>query len=116
MAAIHAALLGIGIETGDTVVVASDLYGVTRSLLAQFEAFGVETRYVDILDLEEVERVVSETRARALYFESISNPLLRVADVDRLVEIGRTHHALTLIDNTFATRISFAPPSWASIW
>ena len=109
MAAIHAALLGIGIETGDTVVVASDLYGVTRSLLAQFEAFGVETRYVDILDLEEVERVVAETRARALYFESISNPLLRVADVGRLVEIGRTHRAVTLIDNTFATPYLLRP-------
>jgi len=109
MAAIHAAFLGIGIESGDTIVVASDLYGVTRTLLGQFEAFGVETRYVDILDLEEVERVVIETRARAVYFESISNPLLRVADVDRLVEIGRAHRAVTLIDNTFATPYLLRP-------
>src|SRR5579864_9334826 len=86
MAAIHAAFVGVGLESGDSVVVASDLYGVTRSLLGQLASFEIGTHYVDILNLDEVERALSSTRARLLYLETISNPLLRVPDLRACIE------------------------------
>jgi cystathionine beta-lyase/cystathionine gamma-synthase len=109
MAAIHAAFLGIGLEAGDSVVVASDLYGVTRSLLSLFTSFDITATYVDILDLNAVDSVMLQTGARALYFESISNPLLRVPDVRACIDIAHARRALVLIDNTFATPYLLRP-------
>jgi cystathionine gamma-synthase/methionine-gamma-lyase len=109
MAAIHAALLGVGLESGDVVLAASDLYGVTRGLLAQLENLGVHTDFVNILDLEQVEQALTETRARVLYFESISNPLLRIPDVSELTRLAHSHRAIVVIDNTFATPYLFRP-------
>lgn len=109
MAAIHAALLGVGLESDDVVLSASDLYGVTRSLFMQLANVGVHTRFVDILDLAQVELTLEETRARVLYFESISNPLLRIPDVAELTRIAHSHRAIVVIDNTFATPYLFRP-------
>lgn len=106
MAAIHAALLAPGLQAGDTVVAATDLYGVTHSLLAQLAPLGIETRYVDALDLAAVEAALP---AKILYFESISNPLLRVADAAGLIELGHRHGATVIIDNTFASPYLFRP-------
>src|SRR5437868_7013673 len=48
MAAIHGALIGLGLESGDRLVAGTDLYGVTRSLLVQMAAFGIETHFVNL--------------------------------------------------------------------
>jgi cystathionine gamma-synthase len=109
MAAIHAAFLGGGLEAGDSVVVASDLYGVTRSLLTQFMSFEIASHYVDILDLEAVERTLSESHARLLYLETISNPLLRVPDLRACIDIAHRLRALIVVDNTFATPYLLRP-------
>jgi cystathionine gamma-synthase/methionine-gamma-lyase len=109
MAAIHAALVGLGLETGDVILSASDLYGVTRALLGQLENLGVHTRFVDILDIDQVERALVDSRARVLYFESMSNPLLRVPDVEALIRLARAHRAAAVVDNTFLTPYLFRP-------
>jgi cystathionine beta-lyase/cystathionine gamma-synthase len=109
MAAMHAALLGTGIEADDTVVVARDLYGVTRSLLMQLEQFGVSHRFVNVLEPAEVERALGETGARVLCCESISNPLLRVPNLERLVEVAHNYRAAVVLDNTFATPYLLQP-------
>jgi O-acetylhomoserine/O-acetylserine sulfhydrylase-like pyridoxal-dependent enzyme len=66
MAAMHAALLSAGLETGDSVLVASDLYGVTRSLMVHLQQFGIDHASIDILNLAEVERALERTGARVL--------------------------------------------------
>jgi cystathionine gamma-synthase/methionine-gamma-lyase len=109
MAAVHAALVGVGLEAGDALVVASDLYGVTRSLLTQLLSFEIASHYVDILDLDAVDRILASTGARILYLETISNPLLRVPDLRACVEIAHRHHALVVVDNTFATPYLLRP-------
>jgi cystathionine beta-lyase/cystathionine gamma-synthase len=109
MAAMHAALLSAGLETGDSVLVASDLYGVTRSLMVHLQQFGIDHASIDILNLAEVERALERTGARVLCFESISNPLLRVANVGELVRIAHAHRALAVVDNTFASPYLFRP-------
>jgi cystathionine beta-lyase/cystathionine gamma-synthase len=104
MAATHAALLAAELTSGSTVLAAEQLYGSTATLLVQvFGAAGVETRFVDVCDLEAVGKKVTELRPRALVVETISNPLLRVADIPRLAEITHTAGATLVVDNTFGT-------------
>ena len=104
MAATHAALAAAELSGGATVLAAEQLYGSTATLLVQvFGASGVETRFVDASDLGAVEKKVAELKPRALVVESISNPLLRVADVPRISEVTRTAGAALIVDNTFGT-------------
>jgi cystathionine gamma-synthase/methionine-gamma-lyase len=109
MAAIHAAVLSLGLGPGDRIVAASALYGVTRSLLALLAEFDVETEYVDVQDVGAVETALARPDVRALYWESIANPLLQVPDSARLAEIARARRITSIIDNTFATPYLFRP-------
>src|SRR6266542_2947012 len=88
MAAIHAALLAAEVGPGKGVVAARDLYGATQTLLTSvLGAQGVDVRLVDATDLGATRTAVQEQRPRVVYVETISNPLLRVADVPALAEI-----------------------------
>jgi cystathionine gamma-synthase/methionine-gamma-lyase len=110
MAAIHAALLGTGVQAGRCLVSAADVYGATYSLLARtFAALGVRVRFVDIADLDQVRRAVTEDRPAAVLCEIISNPLLKVSDVPVLAEIAHASGAALVVDNTFATPYLFRP-------
>ncbi|GAC1473812.1 MAG: cystathionine gamma-synthase [Chloroflexota bacterium] len=112
MAAIHAAFMAANLAPGDCIVAASDLYGVTRSLLTQLEEHEIQSEYVDVSDLTAVEERLRSPESRVLYFESISNPLLHVADVENLVRIAHSHRATVIVDNTFATPYLFRPLAW----
>lgn len=101
MAALQAAITACE-PYGGTVVAAEQLYGSTATLLLQlFAPAGVEVRFVDSYDLKAVEEAVREHTPRALIVESISNPLLRVADVPAVAEAaGPTP---LIVDATLAT-------------
>ncbi|HET7270559.1 MAG TPA: PLP-dependent transferase, partial [Rubrobacter sp.] len=89
---------------GANVLAAEQLYGSTATLLMQvFGANGVETRFVDAYDLGAVEKKVAQLGPRAVVVESISNPLLRVADIPAISEITRAAGAALIVDNTFGT-------------
>jgi cystathionine beta-lyase/cystathionine gamma-synthase len=104
MAAIHAALLGAGLRAGTSVVAALDVYGATFTLLRDLlSGMGVNVRMVDVTDHAEVELALRETRAIVLYVESISNPLLKVADIPTLARLAHQHDASLMVDNTFAS-------------
>jgi cystathionine beta-lyase/cystathionine gamma-synthase len=104
MAATHAALAAAELTSGATVLAAEQLYGSTATLLMQvFGANGVETRFVDAYDLGAVEKKVAQLEPRAVVVESISNPLLRVADIPAISEITRAAGAALIVDNTFGT-------------
>jgi cystathionine beta-lyase/cystathionine gamma-synthase len=104
MAATHAALAAAELTGGSTVLAAEQLYGSTATLLVQvFGANGVETRFVDAYDLGAVEKKVAGLEPRAVVVESISNPLLRVADILGISEITHAAGAVLIVDNTFGT-------------
>ena len=104
MAATHAALAAAELTDGATVLAAEQLYGSTATLLVQvFGANGVDTRFVDAYDLGAVEKKVADLRPRAVVVESISNPLLRVADIPEISQISRAAGAALIVDNTFGT-------------
>jgi cystathionine beta-lyase/cystathionine gamma-synthase len=104
MAAIHAALLGLGLHAGTSAVVAQDVYGATYALFNNLlAAQGVSARFVDASDLQAVVDACAETQPRVLFCETVSNPLLKVADIPALARIAHTHGAALVVDNTFAT-------------
>jgi cystathionine beta-lyase/cystathionine gamma-synthase len=110
MAAIQAALLAAGVHAGTSVVSSFDVYGATYSLLTRFFAsMGVSTRMVDGNDLAAVETALKESNPSALLVETISNPLLKVADVPALAKLAHKYGAQLLVDNTFATPYLFRP-------
>jgi cystathionine gamma-synthase/methionine-gamma-lyase len=104
MAAVHAALLACDLKAGSTVLASQDLYGATTSLLnSVFSSFGVKTVTVDFSDLAQEREKARESRPRVLVAETISNPLLKVCDIETVAEIAREQQARLIVDNTFAT-------------
>ena len=104
MAAVHAALIACDLKSGSTVLASQDLYGATTSLLNSiFTNFGVKTVTVDYSDMNVVREKARELRPQVMIAETISNPLLKVCDIEACVEIARENGARLIIDNTFAT-------------
>ncbi|MGE5602711.1 MAG: trans-sulfuration enzyme family protein [Nitrososphaerales archaeon] len=110
MAAIHAALLAAGARAGTAVVAARDVYGATYALLNRLLATqGVAVRFVDVADLGAVAAALEEFRPVALLAETVSNPLLKVADLRALARLSHTVGAKFIVDNTFATPVLCRP-------
>jgi len=102
MGAIHAAVASLA-GAGDRIVSTQAVYGSTRTLFSRvLRRFGVQTDYVDPIDLDAVE-VALVTGAKLLYLETISNPTIVVADLPRLIEMAHRHGARVVVDNTFAS-------------
>ncbi len=110
MAAIHAALLASGVRAGSAVVAARDIYGATYALLDRLlRTQGVTVSFVDVTDLSEVAAVCTSLRPAVVLVETISNPLLKVADLPALAEIAHEYGAALIVDNTFATPVLVQP-------
>jgi cystathionine beta-lyase/cystathionine gamma-synthase len=100
----HAALTAAEVGSGAMVLAAEQLYGSTATLLLQiFGASGAEVRFVDVCDLSAVEKKVEELKPRAVVIETISNPLLRVADVPRIAQITQSVGSPLIVDATIGT-------------
>lgn len=104
MAALHASLLAAGARSQSAVVAAQDIYGATHTLLRELmTSQGVTVRFVDADNLDAVSAGCTELKPVALLVETISNPLLKVADLPALADIAHQHGAVFLVDSTFAT-------------
>ncbi len=110
MAAIHVALLTALTDRRKSVVAANALYGATVNLLMNvLEPLGVEVRFVDVCNLAETEKAVQEARPGCVLMETISNPLLRVGQIDKIAALAKSAGAALLVDNTFATPLLSRP-------
>src|SRR5438105_11531824 len=108
MGAITAALLAV-VQQGERIVASNSLYGRTTQLLGkELDRYGIKTSFVDSRDLRQV-RAALEMPAKVLFVETMSNPLLAVADLDALADIAHAHHCLFFVDNTFATPVLCRP-------
>lgn len=109
MAALHAAFLQAGVGPGQRVVASRDLYGATYAILGRlFTRLGAQVEFVDITDHDAVEAALAGGAA-ALVFETVSNPLLRIADVPALTALARTAGAVSICDNTFVSPYLYQP-------
>ncbi|KAL0446531.1 UNVERIFIED_CONTAM: Methionine gamma-lyase [Sesamum latifolium] len=106
MAAISSVLLQL-CSSGGHVVASRTLYGGTHALLTHFlpRACNITTAFVDIRDHEMVRREIVEGRTKVLYFESVSNPTLTVANVPELCRIAHEKGVTVVVDNTFAPMV-----------
>jgi O-acetylhomoserine (thiol)-lyase len=108
MAAIFYAIANVA-EAGDNIIVAKQVYGGTTTLTGHtIKRFGIETRYFDISNPNEIEALIDD-RTKIILFESITNPSIDVADFDAIVTIADKHGILTCVDNTVATPILCKP-------
>jgi cystathionine beta-lyase/cystathionine gamma-synthase len=104
MAALHAAVLACELSPGSTILASRDLYGATLDLLVLlFGQFDIKTVTADFSDLPSLAVKAEEVRPRVLIAETISNPLLKICDIDACAAVARTHHAKLIVDNTFAS-------------
>jgi cystathionine beta-lyase/cystathionine gamma-synthase len=104
MAALHAALFACELAPGATVLASQDLYGATTNLLQTiFGPFGIKTITTDFGDLDGLGAKANEVKPRVLVAETISNPLLKVCDIDACAEIAHAVGARLIVDNTFAS-------------
>ncbi len=90
MAAVQMAVATALADRRKSVVAADALYGATIGLLMNvLEPAGVAVRFADVCDLDALRAAVAEARPGCILMETISNPLLRVAEIDRIAEIAR---------------------------
>ena len=90
-------------ETGDNIISASTLYGGTYNLFAHtFPQFGIEVRFADYRDPDSFAKLI-DARTKAIYCESIGNPLGNVTDIGRLAEIAHKAGLPLIVDNTVAS-------------
>ncbi len=101
LAGIHAVLSLF--SAGDHIILADDVYGGTFRLMDKvLTKTGIIYDLVDLSNLEDLKAAFKE-ETKAVYFETPSNPLLKVLDIKEISSIAKAHNALTLVDNTFAT-------------
>jgi cystathionine gamma-synthase/methionine-gamma-lyase len=110
MSAIQLAIQTALTDRRRSIVAANALYGVTMKMLHTIlEPSGVEVTFVDVSDLDATAAVIAETRPGCVLVEAISNPLLRVAPLDKLAEMSRKVGAALVVDSTFATPLLMRP-------
>lgn len=90
-------------ESGDNIVVSDDLYGGTYRVFEEiYKKYGIEARYVDTQDIENV-KVVTDNKTRAIFIETPSNPIMKVTDIRAVSDYAKSKGILTIVDNTFLT-------------
>jgi len=107
MAAIASLLLLF--RSGDHLIVTEDLYGGTCRLFDKvFNQFGLTFSYVDTSDVSAVQAALTP-RTKAVFVESLTNPLLKFADIPALSSLCRGRDLLLIVDNTFLTPYLLRP-------
>ena len=110
MAGLHLAVLAALMDRPKRVLAADALYGSTPTMLVNiFGSMGVETSFVDVCDIPAVEQAVAETKPGAIVMETISNPLLRVCELEKIANIARSAGAVLIVDSTFTTPLLLRP-------
>jgi methionine-gamma-lyase len=119
MGAISSALMSVA-SAGQKIVAHRTLYGCTYSLLTDWlPRFGIETTFVDV-NSREHRQLLNDPKVRVLYFETLSNPNLELADlpailkdVTRANELRKpANRIIVIVDNTFASPWGFRPLEW----
>lgn len=110
MSAILAGILAV-VRSGDHVLAAEDVYGGTFHLLKEeLERLGITVHFADFSQLSNVEQILIDyPEVKLIVSESITNPFLRIEDIDVLAQLKKHYGVKVMIDNTFATPYTFTP-------
>jgi methionine-gamma-lyase len=107
MGAITSVLMQV-CKSGDHIISSRTIYGGTYAFLKNFlPPFNIDTTFVDINNFESIENAIQPS-TKIIYCESVSNPLLEVADLRKLSSICKKHNLKLIVDNTFSP-LSISP-------
>lgn len=107
-AAVTYAIQGLA-KAGENIVAAKTIYGGTYNLLAHtLPLYGIRAKFVDPYDYEAIEAAIDEN-TKAIWAETLGNPLSNIVDIEKLAEIAHKHQIPLAIDNTFATPYLVCP-------
>jgi len=96
-------------EAGDNIICAKQLYGGSLTLTAHtLKRFGIEARFFDVHKPEQIEALV-DAKTKIIFFESLTNPSIDVADISAITSIANKHGILSVVDNTVATPVICRP-------
>ncbi len=96
-------------KAGDHIVAQKTIYGGSYNLLAHtLKLYGIETTFVDVHNLEEVEAAIQDNTT-AVFIETLGNPNSDIPDIDAIAEIAHKHGLPLAIDNTFGTPYLIRP-------
>lgn len=111
MAAISTSMLAI-LTKGDHLLVQDCLYGGSYDLISQvFPNFGIQYSFIDGNTPETWEKNL-KPGTKAIYVETMTNPLLQVSHLEAVVDFAQNHGLVSMIDNTFASPVNFRPAEW----
>lgn len=111
MAAVSTLVFGL-LKKGDHMVADHTLYGGTLSLLSEVVGdHGIDLTFVDGTKIDEVKAAI-RPETKLIYFETPTNPTLRVIDMEPIVKIAKEHEILTCVDSTFMSPILMRPFEW----
>ena len=99
MAAITNTIMALT-KTGDNIISGNRLFGHSFALLQNtLSEFGLETRFCDLSSEEEIEKHIDKN-TRAIYFETVTNPQLDIADIEMLSRVAKKHNLVLVADST----------------
>ena len=108
MSAIFFALVNAA-QAGDNIICANQLYGGSLTLSAHtLKRFGIEAKFFDVHKPQQIEALIDE-KTKVIFFESLTNPSIDVADIEAITAIANNHNILTIVDNTVATPVLCRP-------
>jgi len=100
--AVHYSIINI-CSAGDEIVSANNLYGGTYTMFdCILPQFGIHTKFADTRDPQSFETAITD-KTRAIFIETIGNPLLEFTDISAISEIAKKHHLPLIVDATFTT-------------
>lgn len=99
-------------EAGDNILISDKLYGGAVTLLTHtIKRFGITAKVFKSADASDLEEQIDEN-TKAIFFESLSNPQIAIADIEKITEIAKRNGVLTVCDNTVASAALFNPIAW----
>lgn len=101
MSAIYLAIMNI-VESGDEIISSSGLFGGTYTLFRNLKSYGIKTNFLETLDEESLEKVVTE-KTKVLFAEAIGNPKLDILDIEKVSEFCNKHNVIFIVDSTITT-------------
>ena len=107
MAAVSTALISI-LKSGSRLILPAEIYGTTLGLALNMDKFGVRT-IVTMPETEDLAEAIKSAPNSIIVIETLTNPMLRVIDVDYLVKVSKDNDSLLIVDNTMATPILYRP-------
>jgi cystathionine beta-lyase len=97
------------LKSGDHVILHDSIYGGTINLVnTEFKKFNIDFSYIDINDVDLLKSTIKKN-TRIIYFETPTNPLLKIVDISLISSLAKENNIISIIDNTFASPINQNP-------